>query len=581
MKLKTYEHKELSEVIEGLSAVYDKVRLVEPEECREVILRPDGTLEEGAPCFDAWESGQRCANCSSLRACRSLQKVEKTEFYREHAFHVMSIPVLVRLPGEQDPVRFVMECINRRQGVEWNDTDSAGALSGNTPDIDKNTAESSANGLYDPLTGLKNWEGFYRSARSRMRTEEGQQWVIIVYDIMHFKMVNELFGVNKGDEVLCRVGALIRSKIGPGEECARLESDRFAVLIRKEHFGDEFTISASRELADLINSPLFHLHIQAGVYFVHDISLPIFAMCDRAKIALSMIRNNSHLRISIFDEELMKQIRHEQYVIGEFERALKDGEFRMFLQPQVEKDGKIIGCEALSRWITADGTVVPPGEFIGILERSELIVRLDRYIWEEAVKKLAAWKNTSFDSLYISINISPKDFYYLDVFTYLEELIERYQVPRSRLKLEITESVVMQDAIKQLALVNRLHEQGYDIEIDDFGKGYSSLSLLKDISADTIKIDKEFLRESDNDLKSERILVSVFDLSERLNMRVITEGVETESQLQKLIRLGCHMFQGFYFARPMSVDWFEELYLESDGMIAGSDVTDTSVSDPV
>jgi EAL domain-containing protein (putative c-di-GMP-specific phosphodiesterase class I) len=277
----------------------------------------------------------------------------------------------------------------------------------------------------------------------------------------------------------------------------------------------------------------------------------------------------------------MKQIRHEQYVIGEFERALKDGEFRMFLQPQVEKDGKIIGCEALSRWITADGTVVPPGEFIGILERSELIVRLDRYIWEEAVKKLAAWKNTSFDSLYISINISPKDFYYLDVFTYLEELIERYQVPRSRLKLEITESVVMQDAIKQLALVNRLHEQGYDIEIDDFGKGYSSLSLLKDISADTIKIDKEFLRESDNDLKSERILVSVFDLSERLNMRVITEGVETESQLQKLIRLGCHMFQGFYFARPMSVDWFEELYLESDGMIAGSDVTDTSVSDPV
>lgn len=581
MKLKTYQHKELLEVIEGLSAVYDKVRLVEPEECREVLLKEDGTLEEGAPCFNAWSQNQRCVNCSSLRACKSLQKVEKVEFYQDNAYHVMSVPVLVRLAEEQDPVRFVMECINRRQGVERLDGDSAGSLAGNTPDTDTGrVASHSGNSLYDPLTGLKNWDGFYRSVRERMSAEADREWVIIVYDIVHFKMVNELFGINKGDEVLCRVGALIRSKIGPGEECARLESDRFAVLIRKEHFGDSFTISASRELPDLINSPLFHLHIQAGVFFVHDRSLPVFAMCDRAKIALSMIKNNSHLHVAIFDEDHMKQIRHEQYVISEFERALKDGEFRMYLQPQVEKDGRILGCEALARWITPDGTVVPPGDFISILERSELIVRLDRYIWEEAVKCLAAWKNTPFETLYISINISPKDFYYLDVFTFLEDLIERYQVSRSRLKLEITESVVMRDAMKQLALVNRLHEQGYDIEIDDFGKGYSSLSLLKDIAADTIKIDKEFLRETDNDVKSERILVSVIDLSERLNMRVITEGVETERQLQKLIRLGCHMFQGYYFAKPMSVDWFEELFTENEGLIAGNDVEPIPVAEP-
>ena len=574
MKLKTYQQKELLDVIEGLSAVYDKVRLVEPEECREVKLNPDGTLSEGAPCFCAWNSSQRCVNCSSLRACRSLQKVEKNETFRDNQYHVMSVPVLVQLPDEEDPVRFVVECINRAQGVERMNQDGYGHHQSTAPDTDENGVQvNTGNALYDPLTGLKNWDGFYRSVRERMQAEPDQEWVIIVYDIMHFKMVNEIFGVSKGDEVLCRIGALIRSKIGPGEECARLESDRFSVLIRKEHFGDTFSISASREIPDLIDSPLFHVHIQAGVYFVRDKSLPVFAMCDRAKIALSMIKNKTHLKVSIFDEDLMRTIRHEQYVISEFERALKDGEFRMYLQPQVEKDGRVIGCEALARWVTPDGKIIPPGDFIGILERSELIVRLDRYIWDQAVKTLAAWSGTPMENLYISINISPKDFYYLDVFTYLEGLIEQYKVPRAKLKLEITESVVMRDALKQLALVNRLHEQGYDIEIDDFGKGYSSLSLLKDIAADTIKIDKEFLRETDNDVKSEGILCSVLDLSERLNMRVITEGVETSKQLEKLIRLGCHTFQGYYFARPMSTDWFEEMFQECEGVLTGTDVT--------
>lgn len=230
----------------------------------------------------------------------------------------------------------------------------------------------------------------------------------------------------------------------------------------------------------------------------------------------------------------------------------------MYLQPQVLKNGKVVGCEALARWQKQDGTIIMPSAFIPIMEKNSSIVKLDTYMWEEAIKQLEKWKDTNNKDLFISINISPKDFFYIDVFEYFEELINKYRVDKKKLKLEITESIMMNDENKQLANIEKLHRAGYIVAIDDFGKGYSSLSLLKDLNADALKIDKDFLKEIDSNQKSESILKSLIDMSNNLNMKVVTEGVETKQQLDKLSNLGCNYFQGFYFAKPMSINEFEE-----------------------
>jgi EAL domain-containing protein (putative c-di-GMP-specific phosphodiesterase class I) len=379
---------------------------------------------------------------------------------------------------------------------------------------------------------------------------------------MSFKLVNDLFGEDKGDEVLVKVAGLIESKCEEGEVCARLRGDLFAVCIHKDHYDSTFTISASKELPGLINSPQFHLHIQGGVYNVTDKNVMVSAMVDRAHLALSTIKGSSERRMIEFDENLMARLLNEQQIITDFKRALLDREFHMFLQPQVSNKGEVKGAEALVRWIRPDNEIVSPGDFLNVLERTDLITDLDKYIWEEAAKTLASWKGTDKENLYISINISPKDFFYMDVYQFIHDLVDKYDLDKKKLKLEITETILMQDAIKQLALVNRLHDEGFDIEIDDFGKGYSSLSLLKDINADVLKIDKEFLQETQNSKRSEDILGTVSDMSDRLAMRVITEGVETREQLEKMIELGCYMFQGYYFAKPMSLEEFESKWTE-------------------
>lgn len=548
MKVIHYEINELLALMKHMSLMYDVVRLVNPEECREWALSDQGELKLGQPCYQAWNEEQRCANCGSYKACKTGRRIEKTEVFEENTYHIVMFPVDFNLK-DGTVVRCALECITKTDGVDDSIIGDGRVVTG----VDNRV-------LIDPLTGLCNWDGFFQKAREAMEAEPDRDWVVIVYDIMSFKLVNDLFGEDKGNEVLLKMGELIRSKCGPGEVCARLRGDLFAVCIFREHYDSSFTISASKELPGLIDSPQFHLHIQGGAYIVKDKELMVSAMVDRAQLALSTIKGSSEKRMMEFDERLMSRLLKEQQIITDFKRALYDGEFHMFLQPQVSHTGEVKGAEALVRWIRKNGEIVPPGEFLDVLERTDLITDLDKYVWEQAAKTLASWKGTDKDELYISINISPKDFFYMDVYSFIHELVDRYGLDVKKLKLEITETMLMQDALKQLALVNRLHDEGFDIEIDDFGKGYSSLSLLKDINADVLKIDKEFLRETENSKKSEDILGTVIDMSDRLSMRVITEGVETKEQLDKMIELGCYMFQGFYFAKPMSIEDFEKCW---------------------
>ena len=232
----------------------------------------------------------------------------------------------------------------------------------------------------------------------------------------------------------------------------------------------------------------------------------------------------------------------------------------MYLQPLVRKDGSVIGAEALARWYRPDGTMMMPGDFIETLETAGLIHKLDRYMWELAVKQLSLWKETEKQNLFISVNVSAKDFYSIDVVDAMTNLVEEYGVDSRMLRLEITETALLGNADKCDSIISGLRQKGFLVEIDDFGKDNSTLSFLKDIQADVLKIDMSFLREIRDRERSRIILKSVISMAGSLGMDVITEGVETEQQLHALTEMGCNHFQGYLFSQPIPVDEFEMKY---------------------
>ena len=232
----------------------------------------------------------------------------------------------------------------------------------------------------------------------------------------------------------------------------------------------------------------------------------------------------------------------------------------MFLQPQVNAKGELYGAEALVRWQHAQRGLLSPAMFIDVLEKAGLIYKLDRYIWESAAQKLKEWKDKGAEQYHISVNISTKDFYFVDIYEIFTGLIEKYDIRPDRLNLEITETALMSDFDKNMEILKQLQEYGFKIEIDDFGSGYSSLNMLKDISADVLKIDMGFLRASENEAKGMDILESIIVLAGKLGMDVITEGVEMEKQLTMLSNMGCGIFQGYYFSKPIPTNEFEDKY---------------------
>lgn len=414
---------------------------------------------------------------------------------------------------------------------------------------------------HDSLTGLLNREQFYIDAAEMIRTYKGTQFCIICSNIKDFKFVNDLFGIEKGNQVLKNQAKLMQVAASEKTICARMMNDRFAMCLPKDELSEKRMMDSVRMLQKMFDNTSFHMHIYIGIYDVTDIDESVSIMCDKANIAGDTIKDNYDCCIAHYDEHLLEKSIEERRIIGEFDKALENNEFVMFLQPQVNGNGIATGAEALVRWQHPTRGLLGPGAFIGVLEDAGLVYKLDRYIWRKAAEKLADWKERGFTQYHISVNISPKDFYMLDVYETFTSLIKEYDISPDNLKLEITETTLMADFEKNLELLGKLQQAGFKIEIDDFGSGYSSLNMLKDISADVLKIDMGFLRASENELKGQDILESIITLAGKIGMEVITEGVETKTQLSMLRQMGCNMFQGFYFSKPIPVEDFEEKYL--------------------
>ena len=413
---------------------------------------------------------------------------------------------------------------------------------------------------HDSLTGMLNKEQFYEETYQLLHKYSDETFYILYTNIESFKFVNDIFGIAKGDEILRRQAESMENYGTEKVICARLQGDHFAMCIPESEFSTERISDAIQKIEEEFTSNAFHLRIYAGVYRVGDMEEPISIMCDKANIAGETIKNNYQKRIAFYNKVQLMQSLREKSILGEFECALNKEEFAMFLQPQVDAKGQVQGAEALVRWVHPEKGVVAPGRFMDTLEKTGLVYKLDKYMWEKAAQKLKEWKQRKIP-YYISVNISTKDFFFLDIYETFVQLTEQYEIEPERLKLEITETTLMSDFKENMEILGKLQAYGFQIEIDDFGSGYSSLNMLRNIRANVLKIDRDFLVATENEVRDQDILQSIVVLAEKIGMSVIVEGVETKKQLEMLISMGCRLFQGYYFSKPLSVEKFEESYI--------------------
>ena len=412
---------------------------------------------------------------------------------------------------------------------------------------------------YDSLTKAYNRYGFYKNAQKLIKEHTDTEYCLILSDIKSFKLINEIYGENIADKILIDEVNIIRQKMKGNSVLGRLNGDIIAMVIPKEYLSEKEFSDMIKLLSDRYSNKNFRLHIYLGVYYIKDVNETIRQMVDKVSLVIMKSKGNMSNYILYYDENSYRNDIFKQQLIGEFETALNENQFCMYLQPQTDKDGNMLGAEALIRWNHPNMGLIMPGAFIECFEDAGLIYRLDNYIWEEAAKQLKIWKDSGYN-YYISVNISAKDFYHIDVYQTFKNLVSEYGIDTDKLHIEITETALSEDKQAAHKTIERLHNEGFIIEIDDFGSGYSSFNFLKDVCADVIKIDRVFLKKSSHAERGEQILRSIISLSHDIGMDVITEGVENVDQLSMLAKMNCDWFQGYYFSKPVTVGDFEEKY---------------------
>ena len=371
-------------------------------------------------------------------------------------------------------------------------------------------------------------------------------------------MVNDIFGKDVGDNVLVRVANWIRENARDNWIYGRIGGDAFGICFPTNQV--RLPLVEDRLAKFVISNGTIDQHIlmHVGIFRVNDPSIDVSIMFDRAHLAQTSIKNEYNTHIALYDDKMRDQVLWGQKISTELSDAIKQRQIVPYLQPIVDNEGVIIGAEALVRWIHPKEGFLPPFTFIPIFEKNGMIADVDKYIWRCACEILASWTGEK-EKLFISVNISPKDFYFMDVFAEIDKLVKEFKINPNRLRIEITETVMMTDAESRMAILKRFRDNGYIVEMDDFGSGYSSLNQLKDMPLDVLKIDMKFLSKAEDNQKAETILRNILRLSSDLGLFSLTEGVETEDQYQMLNQMGCNLFQGYYFAKPMSVSDYEKL----------------------
>ncbi len=429
----------------------------------------------------------------------------------------------------------------------------------------RNTAER------DDLTRVYNKVTFYQKTAEKILSGDGKEYDIIYANIEQFKLINDLFGSQEGDNLLIYTAQMLKGCAHDFNGiCGRLHSDIFALCVERQEDYQKLLVSPNMDKIREYKLD-FKIIIRYGVYQIDDKSVSVNVMCDRANLAIKSIKGKFEKYIACYDESLRRKLLEEQEITREMKSALDSGQFVAYYQPKFDlATEEIIGAEALVRWIHPQKGLICPDKFIPLFESNGFIVYLDCYIWEEVCKQIRNWIDNGHRPLPISVNLSRVDVYNPALCDILCGLVKKYNIPTELLELEITESAYTESAEQLISTLSTLKKLGFIVQMDDFGSGYSSLNMLNELPIDTLKLDMRFISTTQRWKKdsSGNILNFVMGLSKWMDIPVIAEGIETKEQGLFLRGMGCNSGQGYYFSKPLPQSEFEGLLLASQSSLS-------------
>ncbi len=414
----------------------------------------------------------------------------------------------------------------------------------------------------DELTGLYNRNFFFQYADRMYREHPDAPKDAIVLNIEQFHSVNALNGRAFGDRVLRALGNEIRAVTGElGGIAGRFEADRFDIYCRHTE-GYHAIFERLQKTLDLL-APNANLRLRMGV-MPWQAGLEPVQQFDRARTACTMARGNYKERVIVFDEQVREREIYEQRLLNDLRRALDSYEFEVYYQPKYDiqaEPPQLVSAEALVRWHHPELGMIPPGDFIPLLEKNGQISAVDKYVWTEAARQIVRWRDKYGVTIPVSVNLSRVDVFDPALERTLDGILSEYRLDQSALKLEVTESAYTENADQVIQVVESLRTKGYQVEMDNFGTGYSSLNMLSAMPIDVLKMDRAFIRNIEHDEKDIQLVGLIIDIAKNLKIPVIAEGVETAEQMKLLKNLGCAIVQGYYFSRPLHASDFEDTFI--------------------
>lgn len=427
-------------------------------------------------------------------------------------------------------------------------------------------AEDNVENNRTELTHLHNMKSFFYLCGEMIKAEPDQKYSVVIMDIVQFKAVNEFCGRAEGDRLLKFIAECFQWYEDHRKDtyACHVRADIFCLCTQYEDVRELENIVS--EIKTKIDEFPFTYKVQPsfGIGISPEREPAVSYLKDCATMAMNSVKGKVYQTYAIFGEKMRRQLMRERQVENDIVGALENGELVLYIQPKVNMStGRIIGGEALVRWLHPEKGLVPPGEFIPVLEKNGFIINVDEYIWEKVFAYLGKLKEEGRELVPISINVSRLHAYDTQLAENLIRLREKYDIPAEYVPLELTESAFLEDEKGMYQRMENLRSQGFLVSMDDFGTGYSTMNMLKNQTLDEIKIDREFIRDLEKD-KSQIIIRNTIAMLQQLAVHIVIEGVETEEQKNFLLGCGCTDAQGFLFHRPMPVEEFNRLLLQQE-----------------
>ncbi len=418
---------------------------------------------------------------------------------------------------------------------------------------------------HDTLTLLLNRTAFLEKLDFfiKLSKREKQGFAILYLDLDNFKFINDTFGHSVGDELLMIVSKTLKNILRESDIVARVGGDEFIILLPYVNNKEDIE-KVSKKIIDNISKEyniknhIFSVTCSLGIATFPDDSLEAEELIKYADVAMYQSKKTGKNRYNFFDISIKKSMENYHEIVKDLKKALKkEDEIRLYFQPKISLTNKeIVSAEVLSRWMHPKRGLMYPNEYIHIAENSNLIIEYDNYIIKKSFLQIKEWENSEFSDLSLSVNISARQFKSKEFLSTITELLKIYKIDPEKIEFEITETLAMDNIENSIEILEKIKKLGFKISIDDFGSGYSSLNYLKRLPYDTIKIDREFIKDLHIDNDDVIITKMIVQLAKTLNKKAIAEGVEKDEHIEILKSIGCDFVQGYYFAKPMDKNDF-------------------------